>query len=52
MGPAAESVEQPDDAITHVTEHSARAIRVAAANGIRILSPDEIAAALPHLASL
>jgi len=47
MGEPAASMELPDHQATHVMS-AAHAIRVAAANGIRILSPEETAKLLPH----
>ena len=48
MGEPAASMELPDHQATHVMSDPAHAIQVAAANGIRILSPEETAALLPH----
>ena len=48
MGEPAASMELPDHQATHVMSDLAHAIRVAAANGIRILSPEETARLLPH----
>ena len=48
MGEPAASIELPDHQATHVMSDPARAIRVAAANGIRILSSEETAQLLPH----
>jgi len=48
MGEPAASMKLPDHQATHIMSDPAHAIRVAAANGIRILSPDETAELLPH----
>ena len=48
MGEPAASIELPDHQATHVMSDPAHATRVAAANGIRILSPEETAKLLPH----
>ncbi|MGB9206156.1 MAG: hypothetical protein WCB94_19515 [Terriglobales bacterium] len=48
MGEPAASLELPAHQATHVMSDPAQAIRVAAANGIRILSPEETAELLPH----
>ena len=48
MGEPAASVELPDHQATHVMSDPAHVTRVAAANGIRILSPDETVELLPH----
>jgi hypothetical protein len=49
MGEPAASMELPDHQATHVMSDPAHAIRVAAAHGIRILSPEETAELLPHI---
>ena len=48
MGEPAASNELPDHQATHVMSDPAHAIQVAAAHGIKILSPEETAALLPH----
>ena len=48
MGEPAASMELPDHQATHVISDPAHVTRVAAANGIRILSPDEVVELLPH----
>ena len=48
MGEPAASIELPVHQATHIMSDPAHAIRVAAANGIRILSPDETAELLPR----
>jgi len=48
MGEPAASMRLPDHQATHAISDPARAVRVAAANGIRILSPEETGELLPH----
>lgn len=48
MGEPAASTELPDHQVTHAMSDPVHATRVAAANGIRILSPEETAELLPH----
>ena len=48
MGEPAASMDLPDHQATHVMSDPAHAIRVAAAHGIRILSPEETRELLPH----
>jgi hypothetical protein len=48
MGEPAASMELRNHQATHVMSDPAPTIRVAAANGIRILSPEETAELLPH----
>jgi hypothetical protein len=48
MGEPAASMNLPDHQTTHVMSDAAPAIRVAAANGIKILSPEQTAELLPH----
>ena len=48
MSKPAASMELPDHQATHVMSDPAETIRVAAANGIRILSPEETAELLPN----
>ena len=48
MGEPAASMELPGYQATHAMSDPDRAIRAAAANGIRILSPEETAKLLPH----
>ena len=48
MGEPAASIELPDHQATHVMSDPAHATRVAATNGIRILSPEETAKLLPR----
>jgi quercetin dioxygenase-like cupin family protein len=48
MGEPATSMDLPSNAITHIMSDPGRVIRLGAENGIRILSPEEAAAALPQ----
>ena len=48
MGEPAASMELPDHQATHVMSDPAHVTQVAAANGIRILSPEETKELLPH----
>jgi len=48
MGTSAVTMDIPADSVTHLTGDPEHAIRVAAAHGVRILAPDQVAKALPH----
>lgn len=48
MGDPATSMELPSKATTHIMSDPSRVIRLGAENGVRILSPEETAIALPH----
>ena len=51
MGEPAATLDLPAGATTHATAEPSRATRVAARNGIRILSPEETAQAMPNYPS-
>ncbi len=48
MGEPAESMDLPADAITHATGDPSHAMRIAARNGIVILTPEEATVELPN----
>lgn len=48
MSEPAKSMELPKDAITYVLNDPQQAIKIGAANGIVLLSPEETAQRLPH----
>jgi quercetin dioxygenase-like cupin family protein len=48
MGQPATSMNFPDNAVTYQTDDPSHGIRIGAALGIQLLSPEEAAVALPH----
>lgn len=48
VGEPAESMELPPNAKTYIASDISHAISLGIAHGVRLLSPEETAAALPH----